>query len=89
MSSTLKAVEMGTSMRKADRKDDHPPKKASVTVGDKSLKKPMPPKPSHGTGKGLMTTLGPVAQGSNCLLHTHKDYAIEMHHQGQGYRPLC
>ena len=34
-----KAVGKGVHKRKADRKDDRPPKKPSVTVGDKSLKK--------------------------------------------------
>ena len=31
--------------------------------------------PSHGTGKGVMTSSGPVNEGPYCLL-THKDYAI-------------
>ena len=62
-SSTPKAVKKGTPKRKADRKDDHPPKKVSVTLGDKIPKKPSPPKPSHGAGKGLMSMLGPVTQG--------------------------
>ena len=60
-SSSPKAVRKGASKRKVDRKDNRPPKKASVTARDKSLKKPTPPKPSHGEGKGLMTSSGPIA----------------------------
>ena len=59
------------------RKDDHPSKKVSVTRGKKQPKKPSPPKPSHGAGKGLMTMSGPVTQGTHCLL-THKGYTVEM-----------
>ena len=62
-SSTPKAVRKGAPKRKADGKDDHPPKKVSITLGDKLPKKPSPPKPSHGAGKGLMPMLGPVTQG--------------------------
>ena len=47
-SSTLKAVRKGTPKRKADGKDDHPPKKVSITLGDKLPKKPSPPKPRQG-----------------------------------------
>ena len=60
-SSAPKAVRKGTHKRKVDGKDDHPPKKPSVTVGEKSLKKPTPPKTSHDVGKGLMTSSGPIA----------------------------
>jgi len=77
-SSAPKAVGKGVHKTKPDGKDDHPPKKPSVIVGDKSLKKPTPLKTGHGVGKGLMTSSGPVAQGPNCRLLTHKDYAIEM-----------
>ena len=73
-----KATGNGAPKRKADRKDNRPPKKASVTPGDKLPKKPSPPKPSHGVGKGLMTTLGPVTQGLDCRLLTHKDYVVEV-----------
>ena len=76
--STPKAIGKGASKRKADGKDDRPPKKASVIAGDKSLKKPMPSKPSHGAGKGLRTTSGPVVQGLDHRLLMHKDYAVEM-----------
>ena len=73
LSSAPKVVEKGAPKRKVDR----PSKKASVTLGEKQLKKPSPPKPSHGTGKGLMTSLGPVTQGDRRLL-THKGYVVEM-----------
>ena len=46
-SSTLKVVGKGAPKRKVDRKDNHPPKKVSVTPEEKLLKKPLPPKPSH------------------------------------------
>lgn len=77
-SSAAKAIGKGAHKRKVDGKDDRPPKKPSVIVGDKSLKKPMPSKTGHDVGKGLMTSLGPVAQGSDRRFLTHKDYAIEM-----------
>ena len=32
-------------------------------------------KPSHGTGKGAMTSSGPVPKGPSCHL-THKAYAV-------------
>ena len=75
-SSPPKAIGKGAAKRKADGKDERPSKKASVTPGEKLPKKPSPPK--HGAGKGLMTTLGPVTQDSECRLLTHKDYAVEM-----------
>ena len=76
--SAPKAAGKGAPKRKADGKDNRPPKKASVTPGDKLPKKPSPPKPSHGVGKGLMTTSGPVTQGLDCRLLTHKDYVVEV-----------
>ena len=48
--SAPKVIEKGVSKRKADRKDDRPPKKVSVAPRDKLPKKPSPPKPSHGVG---------------------------------------
>ena len=60
--------------RKPDGSDCRPAKKAAVTPG--SVKEKSPPKPSHGVGKGAMTSLGPVNEGP-CRLLTHKDYAVE------------
>ena len=74
-SSVPKAISKGLAKRKADRENDHPPKKVAVTSGDAHPKKPSP-KPGHGAGKGLMTSTGPVAEGPRCFL-THKDYAVE------------
>ena len=64
------------SKRKPDGKDDRPSKKAAITPGDVSSKGKLPFQPSHGTGKGVMTSSGPVIEGPCCLL-THKDYAVE------------
>ena len=50
----------------------------SVTPGDKLPKKPLPPKPSHGAGKGVMTTSDPVIQGLDLRLLTPKDYAVKV-----------
>ena len=61
--------------RKPDGSDGCPSKKAAVTPGDGAAKEKSPPKPSHGVGKGAMTSLGPVSKGP-CHLLTHKDYAI-------------
>ena len=55
-----KVAKKGASKRKADEKDDRPPKKVSVTPRDKLPKKPSPSKPNHEVGEGLMTTSGPV-----------------------------
>ena len=60
--------------RKPDGSDRRPAKKAAVTPD--SVKEKSPPKPSHGAGKGAMTSLGPVNEGPYRLL-THKDYAVE------------
>ena len=62
------------SKRKPDGKDDRLSKRTVVTLGDASLKRKSPLKPSHGAGKGVMTSYGPVIEGL-CLL-THKDYAV-------------
>jgi len=48
-----------------------------VTPSDKRSKKLSPLKPRHGAGKGLMTTMGPVTQGT-CHLLTHKGYVVEI-----------
>ena len=73
-----KAVGKGAPKRKTDKKDDdHPSKKQLVTPGEKQSKKSSPPKLSHGTGKGLMTSSGPITKGTHRLL-THKGYAVEI-----------
>ena len=76
-SSAIKAVRK-VSKRKNDGKDDHPSKKPIVNVRGKSSKKSTLTKIGHGVGKGLMTTSGPVTQGPDRHLLTHKDYAIKM-----------
>ena len=63
------------SKRKIDEDDDHSSKKAVITPGDTSLKGKSSLKPSHGAGKGVMTSSGLIIEGSCCLL-THKGYAI-------------
>ena len=72
-SSTPK-VPTGQAKRKPDGSDRRPAKKAAVTPG--SVKEKSPSKPSHGVGKGLMTSQGPVTEGP-CRLLTHRDYAVE------------
>ena len=59
--------------RKPDGSDHRPAKKAAVTPS--AAKEKSPPKPSHGAGKGAMTSLGPVNEGP-CRLLTYKDYAV-------------
>ena len=61
--------------RKPDGSDRRPAKKAVVTPGNGAAKEKSPPKPSHGAGKGAMTSLGLVNEGL-CRFLTHKDYAI-------------
>ena len=70
------AHKKGAPKRKADGKDDHPSKKPSVTPREKQLKKPSPPNPSHGTGKGLMTLTGSITQRPRLFL-MHKGYTVE------------
>ena len=60
---------------KPDGKDDHLSKRATITPGDVSPKTKSPLKPSHGAGKGVMTSSDPVIEGPCCLL-THKDYVV-------------
>ena len=56
-----KDVTKGFSKRKSDRKDDRLLKKGpGVPAGDKKPKQPLPSKPSHRSGKGLMTKTSPV-----------------------------
>ena len=56
------------SQRKLDGDDDHPSKRTVVTPGDASPKRKSPLKPSHGAGKGIMTSSGPVIEGPCCHL---------------------
>ena len=74
--SAPKVVSKGSAKRKVDGKNDRPPKMAAVIPGDAHPKKKSPLKLSRGTGKGMMTSIGPVVEGP-CHLFTHKDYAIE------------
>ena len=73
-SSTPKVVSK-QAKRKLDGSDGRPSKKAAVTPGDGVAEEKSPFKPSHGVGKGTMTSLGPVSEGP-CRLLTHKDYAV-------------
>ena len=52
-SSTPKAVRKGAPKRKADGKDDHPPKKVSVTLRDKLLRSRLLPSQAMGQAKDL------------------------------------
>ena len=61
--------------RKANGDDAHPSKKTVVIPGDVSPKGKSSLKPSHGVGKGVMTSSGPVLEGLSCFL-THKAYAV-------------
>ena len=72
--STPKAVTK-VAKRKPDGSDGRPSKKATVTSRDRAIKEKSPLKPSHGAGKGVMTSTGPVSEGPYHLL-THKDYAV-------------
>ena len=61
--------------RKADGDGARPSKKTVTIPGDASPKGKLALKPSHGAGKGAMTSSGPVPEGPSCLL-THRAYAI-------------
>ena len=51
-------------------------KEETVTIlGNASPKGKSALKPSHGAGKGVMTSSSPVPEGPSCLL-THKAYAV-------------
>ena len=73
-SSTPKSVSKA-SKRKADEDGARPSKNTVSIPGDASPKGKSALKPSHGAGKGAMTSSGPVSEGPNCLL-THKAYAV-------------
>ena len=55
------------SKRKTDGDDDHSSKKDVITPGDTSPKGKSSLKLSHGVGKGVMTSSGPVLEGPCCL----------------------
>ena len=61
--------------RKADGDGTRPSKKTITILGDASMKGKSALKPSHGAGKGAMTSSGPVLEGLSCLL-THKAYTV-------------
>ena len=63
------------SKRKADEDGSRPSKKIVSIPSDASPKGKSALKPSHGAGKGAMTSSGLVPEGPSCLL-THKAYAI-------------
>ena len=73
-----KGVTKGSSKRKSEGKDDCPFKKGPVLFAGDKPKKLSPPKPSHRAGKGLMTLIGPITQGTVRHLLTHKEYAVEV-----------
>ena len=73
-SSTPKTVSK-TPKRKADDDGTRPSKKTVTIPSDASPTGKSTPKPSHGVGKGAMTSSGPVPEGPSCLL-THKAYTV-------------
>ena len=73
ISSAPKSVSK-SSKRKSNRDDAHLSKKTVVIPGDASPKGKSSLKPSHGAGKGVMTSSGPLLDGPGYLL-THKAYA--------------
>ena len=73
-SSALKSISKA-SKRKSDGDDACPSKKTVVILGDASPKGKLSLKPSHGAGKGVITSSGPILESPGCLL-THKAYAV-------------
>ena len=63
------------SKRKPDGDNDHSSKRTVVAPSDASPKGKSSLKPSHGAGKGVMTSFGLVLKGPCCLL-THKGYTV-------------
>ena len=63
------------SKRKSNRDDTHPSKKTIAIPGDASPKGKSSFKPSHGAGKGAITSYGPILDGPGCLL-TYKAYTV-------------
>ena len=76
--SAPKVVKKGSLKRKNEGKANRPLKKGSVILVGNKQKKLSPSKPNHGASKGLMTTTGPVTQGTVRCLLTHKEHAVEM-----------
>ena len=64
-----------TSKRKVDGDGTRPSKKIVTIPDDASPKGKSAFKPSHGAGKGAMTSFGPVLEGPSCLM-THKAYVV-------------
>ena len=77
-SSAPKDIIKMTSKRKSKGKDDHPLKKVPIVPTCDKPKKLLPFKPSHGVGKGLMTSTSPITQGSVHRLLTDKEQAVEV-----------
>ena len=76
--SAPKVVGKGAAKRKSYGKDDLLLKKGSGTpAGDKQSKQPSSSKSSHEAGKGLMTAIGPVTQGTVRRLLTHKNISLK------------
>ena len=63
------------SKRKPDKDDNRLPKRTVVILNDAFPKRKSSLKPSHGAGKGVMTSFGPIIEDPCCLL-THKDYVV-------------
>lgn len=77
-SSTPKGITNGSSKQESEQKDNRPLKKGLAFPASGKPKKPSPPKPSHGAGKGLMTATSLVTQGTIHRLLTNKEHIIEM-----------
>ena len=76
--SAPKVVGKGVAKQKSYGKDDLPLKKGpGIPAGDKQSKQPSSPKSSHEAGKGLMTAIGPVTQGTVRRLLTHKNISLK------------
>ena len=63
------------SKRKPDEDEERPSKRIAITPGDASSKGKPYLKPSHGAGKRVMTSSGPILEGP-CSLLTHKGYTV-------------
>ena len=76
--SISKGVTKWSSKQKSEGKDDCPLKKGPAFLTGDKPKKSLPPKTSHGAGKGLMMAIGPVTQETICRLLTNKEHVVEM-----------